>query len=587
VGGGCGGGAPSARVPLGEAPTRAAQANPVTVSPLPGTRDASPTSQISFLGTAATRISDVHVVGSRSGRHGGVLRAYSTGTGESFLPARAFMAGEHVRVSARVSVAGASGVASTTFTVAQPARVSQAGFAHEAGDPQAVQHFLSAPGLTPSTITLATAPAPGASPGYLFLAPYQGEGAPGPMIAEQSGSLVWFHPLPPGIAAANFGVQSYGGAPVLAWWQGRILNIGFGEGEDVIYDRSYRRVAQVRAGNGFKADLHVLRLTAQGTAWIDAFEPIHADLSSAHGSSNGVLNDSVIQQIDIKTGLVMWEWHALGHVGVMETQNPPPPGEYPWDYVHINSLDPGSEGDVLLSARNTWALYDVDVRTGAVRWRLGGRRSSFSLGAEQRFYWQHDGEFQPHGVLSLFDNGSDPAEEAQSRTLLLRLDPQARSATLVREFANPARKLLSPSQGNAQRLVRGNWLVGYGGLPNFTEFDAQGRVLLDATLGKSVQDFTTYLARWRATPAGAPSLALSPRGAGQILLAASWNGATDVAAWRVLEGASPRRLAPQLRFARQGFESTAQVALRGRYFAVQALDRKDRVLATSSVVKAY
>jgi len=582
---GCGGVSPAPSAPLnGESATAAAAANPVTVSPLPGTPDASAASQISFLGESGSRISGVEVVGSRSGAHAGVLHAYSTGTGASFLPRRPFLAGERVSVRASVRTAAGPRVATTTFTVADRAAVSQAQFAREDGDQRAVQHFLSAPGLSPSSVTITTPARPGASSGYLFLAPYQGEGAPGPMIADQRGSLVWFHPLPAGQAAANFGVQRFAGKPALTWWQGRTLRVGFGVGEDVIYDAAYRRVATIRAGNGYEADLHVLRLTPQGTAWIDAFAPVHANLASVHGARDGVISDSVIQEIDVATGLVMWEWHALGHVHVDESRVPPPRGSYPWDYIHVNSLDPGPAGDVLLSARNTWTLYDVDLHSGAVRWRLGGRRSSFKLGPGARFYWQHDGEFQPGGLISVFDNAADPPKEDQSRALLLRVDSGTGRVSLVRQFINPTRKLLAASQGNAVRLTGGNWLVGYGRLPSFTEFDRSGHVLLEGSLGRGVQDHSTSLARWRGQPPGSPSVALRRLSTGGALLAASWNGATRVVAWRVLGGQAPSRLKPLLTTPRRGFETTITVSPRERYVAVQALDGAGNTLGTSATV---
>ena len=224
----------------------------------------------------------MRVVGSRSGVHTGRVAAYSTGTGASFLPSHPFVAGERVTVHALVGTgAGApSQAASTTFTIAHQAAVSQKEFPNNPGDPRAIQHYVSAPALTPSTVQITTPAQPGASPGDLFLAPYQGEGSPGPMIAEQNGSLVWFHPLPAGEASTNFQVQQYQGKPVLTWWQGRILEVGFGQGEDAIYDTSYQPVAHVRAGNGYKADLHEIRLTPQGTAWIDVFDPVHMNLSA-------------------------------------------------------------------------------------------------------------------------------------------------------------------------------------------------------------------------------------------------------------------------------------------------------------------
>jgi hypothetical protein len=564
-----------------------AGSNPVTVSPLPGTPDASPRTQISFLGAAGTQVAGIRVVGSHSGVHTGVLRAYSTGTGESFLPAHPFLAGERVTVHALVGTgAGArSQPASTTFTIAHQAAVSQKEFPINPGDPHAVQHYSSAPALTPSTVTITTQAKPGAAPGDLFLAPYQGHGSPGPMIAEQNGALVWFHPLPSGESATNFHIQQYQGRPVLTWWQGRIIQVGFGEGEDVMYDSSYRRVAAVRAGNGYHADLHALQITPQGTAWIDAFDPIHMNLSAEHGSATGILTDSVIQQIDIKTGLVMWEWHALGHISLAESNNPVLRSGYPWDYVHINSADPGPSGDVLLSARNTWTLYDVDMHTGGFSWRLGAARSSFKLGSGTRFYWQHDAEFQPGGLISMFDNGSDPPKEKQSRGLLLAPDFAHHTVSLVRQFVNPSKTLLAESQGNALGLPGGDWLLGYGRLPNFTEFDASGHVLLDGTLGKEVQNFNSFLAPWSGQPSSPPSLVAKAAAGGRVTVAVSWNGATNVASWRVLAGSSPSSLATVATASRAGFQTTILAQTAGPYVAVQALDGSGAAIGLSPTVK--
>ena len=556
----------------------------VTVSPQLGTPDASPQTQVSFLGPAGTRVGDVRVVGSRTGVHSGVLEAYSTGTGESFLPKHPFAAGERVTVSARVSAGGATGLARTSFTIAHQAAVSQKEFPLEPGDPGEVQHYSTAPALTPSSVSITTAARPGAAPGYLFLAPYQGDGSPGPMITEQDGALVWFHPLPAGETATNFHVQEYEGEPVLTWWQGRVIEVGFGEGEDEIYDTSYQRVASVRAGNGYHADLHEIRLTREGTAWIDIFDPIEMNLAAEHGLADGVLTDSVIQEIDIKTGLVMWEWHALAHIPPADSRNPAPRSQWPWDYVHINSVDPGDSGDLLLSSRNTWTIYDVDIHSGAVRWRIGGDRSTFALGPGVRFYWQHDAEWQPGGLISVFDNGSDPPEERESRGLLLDPDLAKRRVTLVKALANPMRTLLASSQGDTLSLPDGDWLLGYGGLPNFTEFSSAGDVLLDGTLGRNVQDFRSYLSPWSAHAPGAPSL-LAQRDGGGLAVSVSWNGATEVASWRVLAGSSEGSLVAVASAARQGFQTTVLApSAQGPLVAVQALNAQGAVIGTSPTV---
>jgi hypothetical protein len=582
------GDAPAAGLPTSvpAANTAQAAANAITVSPLPGTSDASPSTQISFLGGAGTTVSDVTVTGSRSGRHRGRLEAYSTGTGESFLPSDRFAAGETVKVSARVTGGPASGkTVNTTFTIAYQAPVAQKQFPLKAGNPADVQHYLSAPGLTPSIVRIATPAQPGASPGELFLAPYQGHGTAGPMIADQAGNLIWFHPLPTAETSTNFRPQTYDGQTVLTWWQGRVLQLGFGQGEDEIYSTSYRPLAVVIAGNGYRADLHEFLITAQGTAWIDAFDPVRLNLSHIGGLADAYVNDSIVQEIDVKTGLVMWEWHAFGHIPLAGSYSPVPHTNN-WDYVHINSIDPGSADDLLLSARNTWTIYDVALQSGAIEWRIGGKQSSFTLGPGVKFFWQHDAMWEPGGLISVFDNGSAPAEEKQSRGLLLSPDLASHSVGLVKAFTNPSRTLLASSQGDLLDVGDGNWLMGYGGLPDFTEYNAAGDVLLDGSLGLDVQDFRTYLAAWSGQPQTLPSVAAQSSGKGSLTVEASWNGATDVSAWRLLAGGSSQSLATVGTTSATGFQTTISAGKSGPYVEAVALGSGGQTLATSRVVKA-
>jgi hypothetical protein len=563
-----------------------ASANPVAVSPEPGTPDASPTTEISFLGGAGTVVSNVVAKGSHSGTHTGVLRAYSTGTGESFFPKHPFSTGETVTVHAQITAGPSTGAVSTSFTIAHQYVPSKKGFGLNPGNSKQVQHYSTAPTLTPSAVHIDTAAKPGAAPGDLFLAPYQGAGQPGPMITDQSGNLIWFHPLPNNDTATNFKVAQYAGKPVLAWWQGKVLELGFGQGIWVLDNSSYEQIGTIKAGNGYKADLHEIQINPDGTAWIDMFDPVYKNLSSLHGFSNGVLTDSVVQEIDIKTGLVMWEWHSYGHIPLSESHNAVPKSNYPWDYVHINSVDGRTPGSVLLSSRNTWTIYDVDTRTGAIHWRLGGSHSSFTGPSSTRFYWQHDAEFQPGGLVSVFDNGADPPKEKQSRGLLLEPNTSTHKVSLRKQFVNPSRTLLASSQGNTLALPGGDWLMGYGGLPDFTEYDSSGHVLLDGSLGRNVQDFRTYLSPWTGQPKSPPAVVATPNGAGALAVSVSWNGATEVASWRVLAGASASSLATVTSGAKTGFQTTIAALTTGPYVQVQALDSSGAVIGTSAVVKA-
>jgi hypothetical protein len=66
---------------------------------------------------------------------------------------------------------------------------------------------------------------------------------------------------------------------------------------------------------------------------------------------------------------------------------------------------------------------------------------------------------------------------------------------------------------------------------------------------------------------------------------ASWNGATDVAAWQVLAGSSTSALSPVATAPRHGFETAIAVSGTPRYVQVRALAADGTVLSASSAVR--
>ncbi|HWX96757.1 MAG TPA: arylsulfotransferase family protein, partial [Solirubrobacteraceae bacterium] len=462
-----------------------AAASTVTISPLPGSTTALPATQISFLGPAASTLGPISVVGSLSGRHAGRLRAYSSIRGASFVPSKPFFPGEHVTVRAAWRPNRSTRVVLTdAFTVAVPAPVPLNEFPPVPGGPTDVQNFQTLP-LHPPAVTVHQPAGAGSAPGYVFAAPFHGPGQWGPMIFDSAGNLVWFRLAPAGQDAADFRTQLYQGKNDLTWWQGKTITFGYGLGEDVIADANYRTVAVVKAGNGLLADEHEFLLTSHGSGYVLAYSPVAMNLSAVGGPANGIALDGVIQQVDIHSGLVMWEWHSLDHVAISESYSKPPPATATngvFDYFHINSLDIGRHGDLLVSARNTWALYDVNAQTGALLWRLAGKRSSFTLGPNVPFAYQHDARWMPSGEISLFDDEGFPPVKPPSRGEVIKLDLHANTATLESQLVRTSGPLITGSQGNAQTLPGGGWMVGWGGLPNVTEFDAHGQIVYDAQL---------------------------------------------------------------------------------------------------------
>jgi hypothetical protein len=562
-----------------------------TLSPMSGTADAFPDTQISFLGAPAQDIKDIVVKGSRTGIHHGKLESYSTGTGGSFLPRKPFTAGEKVTVTATIATGTTTAHVGTDFYVADPYVLPQS--APSKPQPETatnVQRFHSRPDLVPPAVTIAV---PAANPGLgdIFVAPNSGPGRAGPMIISPTGMLVWFHPTHYPSRAFDFNMQTYDGNPVLTWWQGRTIEL-HGQGVDEIYSASYTPIAKVYAGNGLHADLHDFRITPQNTAFITAYAPIHWNLHSVGGSSRGLIDDSVVQEIDIKTGLVMWEWDSLSHVPISDTYSSiPTTSSNVLDYFHVNSIDPLPDGDVLISSRNTWASFLLDGVTGAVIWQVGGKHSTFVLGPGARFAWQHDVEMVSDStpgqyVISMFDNEDSPAEANQSRGLELDLDTQNNTATVARQLEIPGHAVVSDSQGNLQQLSNGDVFVGWGQVGIESEFSPAGALTFAMELYGSTSSFRGYRYVWNAQPIVAPAVSHTAPSGGTTGLYVSWNGATGVASWTVLAGASANQLAPIGTYPDTGFETAISAPTTGPYIMVEAIGTSGQVLHDSAVIKA-
>jgi len=594
-------------------PLAAAAAAPalpwVTVSPLHGTPDASAGTQISFLGAPAADISQVSVRGTRSGTHAGKLEPYSTGTGASFVPLQRFSQGEQVTVSAVETVHGVHRTIGTSFTVGvlyYPAPAGSTGVTGATGTTggsgttgatgatgsTGVASFVSEPPIHPPLISVTT-PAANPALGDIFMTPADGGVQAGAMIVNPAGQMVWFSPAPPGFQDADLRVQNYLGQSVLTYWQGRIA-LGHGiDGVGVIDNPSYRQIAQVKAGNGLSMDLHDFDLEANGTAFITVFEPTYVNLHDYGGLTSGIIEDCVIQEIDVRTGLVMFEWHAYGHVALSNGYSKVPTWKGGiWDWFHINSIDLEADGNVLISARNTWAVYQIQAGTGQILWRLGGLNSSFRMGKGTETAWQHDARVLPDGDITIFDDGSDPPVEPQSRAITISLDLARHTATLVSSVTHPS-PLLAASQGNVQTLPNGNLLVDYGGVPEISEYSKGGSLLFDAHLPYDMASYRGYRYPWSARPYYRPAVAASLNNTGEeTIVHASWNGATGVASWRVLAGAKRSALRPQSTVAASGFETETLLtksfidsqAHTDGYVAVQALDASGHVLGTSQTV---
>ena len=446
--------------------------------------------------------------------------------------------------------------------------------------------FRSRPDLSPPAVEVSKK-ARATAPGYIFIAPEQGdEGQGGSLIVDNGGQVVWFRPLRETFGRAmDFRVQTYRGRPVLTWME-------TGSGEYLICDHTYHEIARIEAGNGYEGDHHEFLISPQDTALITIYNKVPRDLSSVGGPKESLAVQGIVQEIDIEAGEVLLEWKSLDHVALDESYAKPgedidSPGI---DYFHLNSIDVDHDNNLLISARKTSAVYKIDRTSGEVIWRLGGKKSDFEMGEGTRFAYQHDARRLPDGTISVFDNGDTvfengfPKAVEESRALVLDVDEKRMKASLAREYAHPDGQR-ADAAGNAQVLPNGDMFVGWGRAPAISEFAHDGELLFDLRLNPENKTYRAFRFPWSGKPGDRPAVVAERTSADEVRLYASWNGATEVATWEVLTGPYPDGLEPMGSVPRDGFETAILALDTETNVAVRARDRSGRILGTSKSIE--
>jgi EmrB/QacA subfamily drug resistance transporter len=458
--------------------------------------------------------------------------------------------------------------------------------------------FLTAPSLHPPKLhedgpTLAGKLASG----YIFTANFYNLNYPplvgqsGPLILDRDLQPVWFQPVPEKVVASNLSLQAYQGKPALAWWQGVVTNTGQTEsGEYVVVNQHYQQVARLRGADGWTLTLHELVIEGED-AWVTANKNVAKDLSSYGGAYNGALIDSAVQEYNLKTGKLLSSWDALEHIPLDDSYASVPTNGFPWDAYHVNAIALTGSGGFLVSMRDTWAAYMVNIDSGKIQWTLGGKKSSFELGPGAAFQWQHDLALGVGGhsdsTVTMFDDhccqltggGTSVPATGPSRGLVLKLDQSTHAATLVAQYSGGG-KFETEYMGAMQPLANGNTFVGWGSEPYFSEYSRSGEQLLQGRFPDPDLSYRETLERWVGLPLTAPAGAARSSN-GKTTMYASWNGATQVASWRVLAGQSTAKLAAVTTTAKSGFETAIPLPASYASFEVEALDAKGRVLGTS------
>lgn len=299
-----------------------------------------------------------------------------------------------------------------------------------------------------------------------------------------------------------------------------------------------------------EGDLHEFNIV-DDTALVTIYDVIPANLSAIGGPESGWVYDGLFQEFNIETGELLFEWRASEYYRIDETyaelKSRGSDQDSAFDFFHINSVNKDNEGNYYISSRYMHTITCIRP-DGSIRWILGGRQNSFtdlSSGAATNFTWQHHARWHPGNIITVFDNGAYETKNAEtsdhSRGLKIALDIDAMTATPVQDYINPS-GVLSQSQGSVQILPSGNVFVGWGYSAGYTEFTADGDAVCDAHFGAYamfgfgwVKSYRAFKGKWVGLPQHPPDIVLKIGRTKQAVFA-SWNGATEVAHWR-LEGA--------------------------------------------------
>lgn len=425
---------------------------------------------------------------------------------------------------------------------------------------------------------------------YYFLSPgYEDDDEPdhGAGIYDADGELAWMQPADREDDDNFFDVraQRYQGEPVLTYYRGP--NYAWGNAEITVLDEADDRIATVTTGGEVgpqQADFHDTTITDRGTMLLISYYPTPRDLSAVGGPADGWVLDGRIQEIDIATGAVVFEWSAADHVPAEHTFQEIAPyddamgtQDAPFDWFHLNSVTEDDDGSLILSARNMHAIYKLDKQTGELVWTLGGKASDFRMGEGTDFAWQHDAHRTADGTFTLLDNhvDLDDAESEDSRGLRLALDEEAMTAEVAQQY-DPPEERPAGSMANLQELDDGTVVIGWGQEPYFSEYTHDGELILDAAHGGD-GSYRAYRLPWEARPTTAPEVVVQDDS-----VFVSWNGATEVAQWRVIAGDDEATAEPVQTVERDGFETEIPLEPGVAHVTVEALDDNGEVLATGA-----
>ena len=339
-------------------------------------------------------------------------------------------------------------------------------------------------------------------------------------------------------------MQSYEGRRDLTFWHGKVLSLGFGQGEDVVMNSHYQTVARVPGGNGLQADLHDFQIAPHDISYTTAFNAIRCNLSSVDGASDGVILDTAVQEIDMKTGLVRWEWHSVDHVGASESETPAPKSAAPWDWFHINSIDAGARREHLHLGAQHLGRLSVGRRQRQHPLAPGRPEELLQDGPGYRNRMAARRAHPPGWRSHLLRRRLEPAHPPTVARPADRARLQDTRSAPDRGIHAPRSRPCSPqARATCRRWPTATRWWAMAGCRRSASLPREAQLLFDAHLPFDMSFYRAFRFPWSGRPSTPPTVLANLNNTGEeTIVHMSWNGASEVASWRVLAGERPGSL---------------------------------------------
>lgn len=482
-------------------------------SPLPNARHVLPQTNIILRSPAridpATLVSDlINVTGSISGHHSGELVLSDDGQTIVFKPTVQFAVGETVTVQMAQGpgTKDGRGVAPTRFEFYISQRIAPALDRNSFLELEGIQTETNIPpqsfvadrhrtivrrdSLPPDFPHIQATVYGTPSPGRIFIADMvlSGSNICYLMILDDLGNPVFYRKTRGD--AFDFKVQPNG---LLTY--GDISSFAY-----YALDETYAVVDSFRCGNGYRTDVHDLRILPNGHAVLMSYDSQIVDMSQivAGGDTAAVVIGLIVQELDQNKNVV-FQWRSWDYFQITDATHENLTA-HQIDYVHGNAVEIDNDGNFILSSRHMDEITKISRQTGEIIWRWGGSHNEFvatndSIG----FSHQHAVRRIDNGHITLFDNGNFHTPQF-SRALEYTVDEINKTATVVWQYRNTP-DIYGRALGYVQRLPSGNTLIGWGAaVPTMMEVRPDGSKVSELSIVDAGKySYRAYRFPWTTT----------------------------------------------------------------------------------------